>query len=135
MVNNVWNTPFASFANTLARQRPWGTHCGVRHGSLSQLEMTPEVNIFDALGTIVGGIMDVCLHPEFDSNAMVYITYLNEQNLMSVARFDFSNRQVDDLGRVRDVDQLPSGDLIVVVEAPLSAPPNGEIIRLSPALG
>ena len=42
---------------------------------------------------------------------------------------------LDDLGRVRDVDQLRSGDLILVVEASLSGPPNSEIIRVSPVLG
>lgn len=82
------------------------------NGTRRELEMTPEVSIFDALGTIVGGAMDVSLHPEFESNGMVYMTFLDEMNRMSVARFDFSNRIVEDLEVIFETNQNSIGAVI-----------------------
>ena len=40
---------------------------------------------------------------------------------------------LEDVGRIRDVDQLGSGDILMTVESPNNAPINGELIRLSPS--
>lgn len=38
-----------------------------------------------------------------------------------------------DVGRIRDVDQLPDGDIVIVVESTADSASNGQLIRLSPA--
>lgn len=82
------------------------------NGELTELGGVPTSEIFDSRGTIVGGMMDVSLHPDFDSNGLVYLTYLNEQNTMSVARFDFSTRVVQDAEVIFESDQGSIGSVI-----------------------
>ena len=73
-------------------------------GELTELGGIPDSEIFDSRGTIVGGVMDVSLHPDFASNGFVYLAYLDMENTMSVARFNFADREVEDVEVIFDSD-------------------------------
>ena len=66
-------------------------------GEVTRIEGTPGLGTVTAGFTNVGGLMDVSLHPDFDSNGLVYLSFLNEELTMSVARFNFSDRAIADL--------------------------------------
>lgn len=66
-------------------------------GELTRIDGVPELGIITAGNTNVGGLMDVSLHPDFASNGLVYISYINTDLALSVARFDFTDRRVADL--------------------------------------
>ena len=82
------------------------------NGELTALDAAPEVNIFDARGSIVGGVMDVTLHPDFATNGWVYITYLDEMTILSVARFNFSERVIEDIEVIFESERDSIGSVI-----------------------
>ena len=67
----------------------------VANGQVTNLEDGPQSQVFDARGTIVGGLMDVSLHPNFVDNGLVYLTYLNQDDVLEIGRFDFSERTIN----------------------------------------
>lgn len=68
----------------------------VQNGERTAVAATPTVSLYDIGGLLLGGMQDVSLHPDFDANGLVYIVYLSEAETMSVARFGFGDRVVED---------------------------------------
>ena len=68
-----------------------------RDGKTVALEGIPQVLAVEVGGLTYGGLMDVSLHPQFATNGLVYIAYVNKMGRMAVARFNFANRSVQDL--------------------------------------
>ena len=66
------------------------------NGNLIPLTDLPEVRHVTVAGLLYGGMMEVSLHPLFAENKWVYITYVNTDYQMSVARFVF-NKKVENL--------------------------------------
>ena len=72
---------------------------GLHHyadGETAVVDGTPAVEVFSTGGVIVGGMMDVSLHPDFEDNGLVYLAYLDEDLTFAVSRFDFSDRSLAD---------------------------------------
>lgn len=59
-----------------------------------------------------GGYMDVSLHPNFDTNGLVYLAYVNENGRMSVARFDFRNNTVKNVDIIFESNAFSIGSRI-----------------------
>ena len=68
-----------------------------RAGETVALDGVPETLGIEAAGLVFGGLMDVSLHPQFGTNGLVYIAYVNDVARMTVARFNFEGRSVRDL--------------------------------------
>ena len=83
-----------------------------RDGESVALEGIPASITFDFGGLILGGLMDVSLHPGFESNGLVYVAFVNEAARMAVARFDFSDRSVEDVEVVFESNAFSIGSRI-----------------------
>ncbi|GAB5536921.1 MAG: PQQ-dependent sugar dehydrogenase [Rubricoccaceae bacterium] len=68
----------------------------VRDGDMTELEGLPEAQIIPAPPLYLGGYNDVSLHPQFATNGLVYLAYVDTNYQMAVGRFDFSDRTVRD---------------------------------------
>ena len=82
-------------------------------GEATTIEGTPRTQtiIFESL--VYGGYMDVSLHPQFDTNGLVYLAYVNQAGVMAVARFNFDERTVKDLEVVFESNAFSIGSRIV----------------------
>jgi len=67
----------------------------IDHGSVIKLDGIPETRTFEA-DRHYGGLMDVSLHPDFQSNQLVYIAYVDTEFKMVVGRFAFHGQSVRD---------------------------------------
>ncbi len=59
-----------------------------------------------------GGMMDISLHPEFESNQMAYLAYVNENYHLSVARFKLKETTAEDVEIIFKSDQFAIGSRI-----------------------
>ncbi len=59
-----------------------------------------------------GGMMDISLHPEFESNQTAYIAYVNEDYHLSVARFRLKENSAQDAEIIFKTDQFAVGSRI-----------------------
>jgi len=59
-----------------------------------------------------GGLMDISLHPEFEANQIAYITYVNEDYHLSVARFRLKENSAQDVEVIFKTDQFAVGSRI-----------------------
>ncbi|PAP75069.1 PQQ-dependent sugar dehydrogenase [Rubrivirga marina] len=68
----------------------------VRDGEVRTLEGLPTGQILPVPPLYIGGYNDVSLHPQFETNGLVYLAYVGSDYRMAVGRFDFSDRTVRD---------------------------------------
>lgn len=66
----------------------------VRDGEMIELEGLPTSQIIPAPPLYLGGYNDISLHPQFETNGLVYLAYVGADYRMAVGRFDFSDRTV-----------------------------------------
>ena len=59
-----------------------------------------------------GGMMDISLHPEFESNQTAYIAYVNEDYDLSVVRFRLKENSAQDVEIIFKTDQFAVGSRI-----------------------
>ena len=74
----------------------FGSLVHVRDGEMIELGGLPASQIFPAPPLYLGGYNDVSLHPQFETNGLVYLAYVGVDYRMAVGRFDFSDRTVRD---------------------------------------
>ncbi len=67
-----------------------------KNGETIALDGIPETLTVKVAGLVYGGLMDVSLHPRFGTNSLVYIAFVNDDGRMTVARFNFGDRSVED---------------------------------------
>ena len=79
-----------------------GTLYHHKNGNTRLLRGTPQTYHVEFTGLIYGGLMDVSLHPNFDTNRLVYISYVSNQAKMLVARFKFQDNTICRLTKKQD---------------------------------
>jgi glucose/arabinose dehydrogenase len=67
----------------------------IKDGRSIKLEGVPDTRTSKA-DRHYGGLMDVSLHPLFSENGLVYIAYVDHDYRMVVARFNFTDRTIQD---------------------------------------
>lgn len=83
-----------------------------RNGEAVALDGFPQAFTVKIGGLTYGGYMDVSLHPNFDTNGFVYLTYVNKNGKMSVARFDFRNRSIKNFDIIFESNAFSIGSRI-----------------------
>lgn len=68
-----------------------------KNGTVISLNNIPKSETVKDAWRIYGGLMDVSLHPNFNTNNLVYISYVNLDFKMVVARFTFQNETIQNL--------------------------------------
>ncbi len=78
-LSNPWSIAFLPDGDMLAVTERAGRLRLIRDGQLEQIpvEAVPNVKI-----TVLGGLLDVLLHPEFSSNRIVYLSYAKGREKM-----------------------------------------------------
>ena len=69
----------------------------IKNGNQTEIKGIPEVKLFGDIGipaVMHGGLMDVSLHPKFETNSWMYISYLDVDGFAKVARFKVVNDEV-----------------------------------------
>lgn len=74
-----------------------GTLYYYNEGTTITIENIPESVTFTFNGLILGGLMDVSLHPDFGLNNLVYIAYVADDFNLTVARFQLQNNTAQNL--------------------------------------
>ena len=82
-----------------------------QQGVVQKVDGLPESKTY-RVDREYGGMMDVSLHPEFESNHLAYLAYVNENYHLSVARFKFKNGMVHDLEIIFTSNQFSIGSRI-----------------------
>lgn len=82
-----------------------------RNGKVNKVDGLPESKTFTT-DRPYGGMMDISLHPEFESNKMAYLTYVNEDYHLSVARFRLKENSAQDIEIIFKSDQFAIGSRI-----------------------
>ena len=59
-----------------------------------------------------GGMMDISLHPEFETNRLVYLAYVDENYQLAIARFRLKENNALDLDIIFNGDQFAIGSRI-----------------------
>jgi len=95
----------------LVTDRP-GELVHIHHGEKTSLQGLPAIRNFDEGRRPYGGLMDVSLHPRFDENRQVYISYVNDDWHLSVARFRFIDRTIQDFEVIFEANSFSSGSRI-----------------------
>ena len=88
-----------------------GTLYHYENGKLSKIKGIPKSKTF-VVDRPYGGMMDISLHPEFSSNQMAYLAYVNENYHLSVARFRLEENSAQDLEIIFTSDQFSIGSRI-----------------------
>jgi len=83
------------------------------NGKVTEVQGIPASRTSD----VYGGLLDVSLHPDFQNNRLVYITYNNASLDLSVARFEFRNNQAQNLQVIYQSDEFSIGSRIVWQDA------------------
>jgi glucose/arabinose dehydrogenase len=89
-LQNPWSLKFLPDGDILITERP-GRLRIVRGG---RLDPEPIAGVPEVRSTVLGGLLDVLLHPEFASNRTLYLTYAKEMadgmstTALARARFD-----------------------------------------------
>ena len=69
-----------------------------KDGIVTQISNIPNSNVYSVLGGLMlGGLMDASVHPQFDSNNMVYLAYVATDDQLAVARFQLQNNVAQNL--------------------------------------
>lgn len=87
-----WSIEVLAEDEYLVTERMGGIYY-INDGQSVKLEGLPETRTVQT-DRPYGGLMDVSLHPSFDTNRWVYIAYVNDAYQMAVARFTFANQSV-----------------------------------------
>lgn len=74
-----------------------GTLYYYNEGTTITIENIPESATFTFNGLILGGLMDVSLHPDFGLNNLVYIAYVADDFNLTVAKFQLQNNTAQNL--------------------------------------
>ncbi len=82
-----------------------------RNGQVTELKGLPE-SVTYKTDRHYGGMMDISLHPQFSSNKMAYLAFVNTAYHLSVARFRFENSSVNDVEIIFTSDQFCIGSRI-----------------------
>lgn len=82
------------------------------NGNVTRIKNLPVSRSVKVSGLVYGGLMDVSLHPEFQQNSLVYITYVGDDYLMKVARFKFIDNSISDLQNVFQSNAFSIGSRI-----------------------
>jgi len=108
-------TPFAIAVlnddEYLVTDRP-GQLFHVQNGQANALDGLPEIKNFEEGRRPYGGLMDVSLHPRFSNNRQVYITYVNGDWNLTVARFRFIEETIQDFEVIFEANAFSSGSRI-----------------------
>ena len=83
-----------------------------RDGVTATLTGLPDTYTVEVEGLVYGGMMDVSLHPQFATNGLVYVAYVNRRAKMSVGRFDFQAGNVRDFEVIFESDSFSIGSRI-----------------------
>jgi len=82
-----------------------------QNGEVTRVSGLPESRTF-TVDRPYGGMMDVSLHPQYKSNQMVYLAYVNESYTLSVARFRLVDNEARDLEIIFTSNQFSIGSRI-----------------------
>ena len=92
---NPWSMAFLPNGDMLVTERR-GRLRILRNG---QLDPNPIAGVPEVRTTILGGLLDVLLHPEFESNGLIYLSYSKgvdaERSTTAVARGRFDGRKLE----------------------------------------
>lgn len=83
-----------------------------QNGALTALPGMPSVKTVSDGYLTYGGLMDVSLHPQFESNQWVYITYVGLDWVMRVARFALVDNTVKNFRVIFESDAFSIGSRI-----------------------
>ena len=83
-----------------------------KEGEIRSLSDVPLTRTVRFAGLVYGGLMDVSLHPQFETNHLVYIAYVSSSQSMAVARFNFENESVQDLEVIFESNAFSIGSRI-----------------------
>ncbi len=81
-------------------------------GELTPLPNIPEVATVSDRYLTYGGLMDVSLHPNFQSNQLVYIAFVGSDYTMRVARFQFQSPNVRNFEVIFETNAFSIGSRI-----------------------
>ena len=79
---------------------------------ISEVKNIPISQTVTGGNLIFGGLMDVSLHPNFNSNNLVYIAYVNLDYLLSVARFELVEKESRNLEVIFKANEFSIGSRI-----------------------
>ena len=82
-----------------------------KNGETMEIEGLPESKTFTT-DRPYGGMMDISLHPDFSSNQMVYLAYVNESYQMAVGRFILQGNMAKDFEIIFSSNQFAIGSRI-----------------------
>jgi len=105
-----WAIEVIGEENFLISER-MGTLYHYENGALSKIKGIPKTKTF-VVDRPYGGMMDISLHPEFSSNQMAYLAYVNENFHLSVVRFRLEDNSAKDLEIIFTSDQFSIGSRI-----------------------
>ena len=80
-------------------------------GEVNKVDGLPESRTYTT-DRPYGGMMDISLHPEFESNQMAYLAYVNEDYHLSVARFRLHENSAQNVEIIFKSDQFAIGSRI-----------------------
>lgn len=82
-----------------------------KNGEVSKVSGLPESRTFTT-DRPYGGMMDVSLHPQFNSNRLVYLAFVNESYTLSVAKFNLVEERAENLEVIITTNQFSIGSRI-----------------------
>lgn len=97
-----WSLAFLPDGSYLVTERP-GRLQHIENGSVTQVEGVPEV-----VARNQGGLLEVSLHPDFDSNSMVYLTYSlgnDQQTTVALGRGRLEGHSLQDFELLFEQDR------------------------------
>lgn len=107
-LEHPWGMAWLPDGSILITERP-GRLRLVRNGIL---EPQPIAGVPDVLALRQGGLMDVALHPNFEENRLVYLTYsqgTSQENHTRVARATFNGQSLENLQVIFQASPQKSG--------------------------
>jgi len=84
-----------------------------KEGSTKLVANIPLSQTVSSGGLVFGGLMDVSLHPNFATNNLVYICYVDRDYFLVVAKFELINNFAENLEIIFNSDQFSIGSRIV----------------------
>lgn len=97
----------------------FGALSHIRNGERTDLEGLPETNIIQVGPLFYGGYNDVSLHPQFETNGLVYLAFVQPPTstaqgagTMAVGRFSFANRTVQGFEVIFETNNFTIGSRI-----------------------
>lgn len=87
-----------------------------REGELVQVTDTPALGVMDT-DLVLGGLLDVSLHPEFATNRQVYLAYVTPELNGTVARFELIEDRAESFEVLWSSEEFPAGMRLAWPEA------------------